>query len=156
MNLEPMKNYVLRVGVGRAISQISAFDRALIAAGVAGYNLVKVSSILPPNSVYQTKISLLKGSLLPSAFASIYAHQKGEVISAAVAVAIPDDNEDIGVIMEHSARAYKEEVESIVRLMAEDAMATRGIKSNKILSIATECYVESEETCCAFATVCMW
>jgi arginine decarboxylase len=37
-------------GVGTGPTELSAFDQALVKAGVANYNLIYLSSVLPPNS----------------------------------------------------------------------------------------------------------
>ncbi len=150
------KNYVIRTGVGHASHKLGAFDRALILAGVCDYNLIKVSSILPPECEMQNVISLSKGALLPSAFASIYSNTLSECISAAVAIGIPANRSDVGVIMEHSSYNCKEKTEKLVRKFAEIAMIDRNIPVEKIVSCSTQIKVETEEFYCAFATVSMW
>jgi len=37
-------------GIGEAVTELAAFDKALIAAGVASHNLVRLSSMIPPGS----------------------------------------------------------------------------------------------------------
>src|ERR1039457_735460 len=37
-------------GVGSAPTQLAAFDAALLDAGIANYNLIVLSSVIPPNS----------------------------------------------------------------------------------------------------------
>src|SRR5438128_2149602 len=37
-------------GVGTGPTELSAFDHALVRAGVANYNIIYLSSVLPPNS----------------------------------------------------------------------------------------------------------
>ena len=150
------KNYIIRIGVGRAYHKLGAFDRALVSAGVCDYNLIKVSSILPPECEVQNDIFLAKGALLPSAFASIYSNTLGEIISAAIAIAIPTNKSDIGVIMEHSSCTCKEETEKLVRNFAESAMYDRNISLKKVISRSVQVVVETEEFYCAFATVSMW
>lgn len=156
MNISSLKNYIMRVGVGCSANKLTAFDRALIMAGVSDYNLIKVSSILPPNCFRQDEITLSKGLLLPSAFSSIYSDKTGDTISAAVAVGIPNNNDDIGVIMEHSAFSSKDKTEKIVRGLVMQAMQDRMIPISEIFSVAVECSVEKVEIYCAFATISMW
>ena len=40
----------LSAGTGTGPTELSAFDQALVKAGVANYNLIYLSSVLPPNS----------------------------------------------------------------------------------------------------------
>lgn len=150
------KNYIIKTGTGNACHKLGAFDRALILAGICDYNLIKVSSVLPPKCKEQNIISLAKGSLLPSAFARIYSNTLGECISAAVAIGIPVNKSDIGVIMEYSSYNCKEETEQIVRKFAEIAMNERNILVEKVVSSSIDIKVETEEFYCAFATVSMW
>jgi arginine decarboxylase len=39
----------LAKAVGRGHTELSAFDAALVGAGVANYNLIRLSSVIPPN-----------------------------------------------------------------------------------------------------------
>ncbi|MEO8212387.1 MAG: pyruvoyl-dependent arginine decarboxylase [Myxococcales bacterium] len=41
----------LTTGVGAGPTPVAAFDQALLNAGVANYNLIYLSSVIPPNSV---------------------------------------------------------------------------------------------------------
>lgn len=156
MEFSLMKNYILRVGTGNSCNKLNAFDRALISAGVSDYNLIRVSSILPPNCLYQKEITVQKGMLLPSAYAECFSDQIGDTISSAVAVGIPENSNDIGVIMKYSGHASKEEAENTVRKLAVQAMQDRKIDFSEILSVAVQCLVEISEVYCVFATVSMW
>ena len=80
----------------------------------------------------------------------------GTRLSAAVAIAIPQNSNDIGVIMEHSAHSAKEETEEQVHTYACQAMNDRHIRIKEIISISTECYVELPEYYCAFASASLW
>lgn len=151
-----MQKYLLRAGVGVSEDKLTAFDRALIGAGIAQYNLVKISSILPPVCSQQSEITLSKGSLLPTAFSVIYTSNLGDVLSAAVAIGIPEDQNEIGVIMEHSSLTRKDITEKKVRALAVQAMNDRKIAVKEIVSIGTECKVASNEIYCAFASASIW
>lgn len=156
MNDISLQNYILRTGTGCSINKLTAFNRALIAAGVSNYNLVKVSSILPPNCYHRNEIALSKGLLLPSAFSSIYSDRIGDILSSSVAIGIPSDSDNIGIIMEHSALSSKDETEKTARVLVIQAMQDRDIPFSEIISVAVECSVVTAEFYCAFATVSMW
>ena len=141
-------------GASEGYTPLNAFDGALIDAGVGKFNLVKVSSIIPPRCQEKNDLIIPPGSLVPTAYASIISDIPGEVISAAVAAALPEDEERPGLIMEYSARGHKEEIESIVRNMAEQGMAARGTKISKIKSVSVESKVEHIGA--AFAGVILW
>lgn len=154
-SITPQK-FVLKSGVGVGIEKMSAFDRALLEADVSDYNLIKVSSILPPQCMHYCDIDLKKGSLLPSAYASCFSDQVGETIAAAVAVGIPVDSDDIGVIMEYSGKISQELAEAKVRELVREAMDRRNICIKSISSTAVECKIEKSQMHCVFATVSMW
>ncbi len=46
-------NIQISAGIGIGPTELSAFDQALVHAGVANYNLIYLSSVLPPNSNVQ-------------------------------------------------------------------------------------------------------
>ena len=48
MGTERMKLY-LATAVGRGGTELAAFDAALVGAGVANFNLIRLSSVIPPN-----------------------------------------------------------------------------------------------------------
>jgi len=41
---------IITEGKGEGLTELSAFDRALYDAGIANYNLIKLSSVIPENS----------------------------------------------------------------------------------------------------------
>lgn len=150
------EKFIFRTGFGQSDHQLGAFDQALLQAGIGNYNLVKVSSILPPRCSLQSEITLSAGALLPSAYATIFATDIGSTISAAVAVGIPSDPSRAGVIMEYSAFSSSAEAERIVRTYAKEAMQIRNLIIKEIFSASVEVVVESDAVYCAFATVSMW
>ena len=52
--------YTLVSGIGKSQFPLVAFDNALRDAGIGDYNLVRVSSILPPNCKFCDKIAIKK------------------------------------------------------------------------------------------------
>ncbi len=143
--------YFLVSGTGDAERRLVAFDLALMRAGIADVNLVRLSSIVGPKAERIEPVKLAPGVLVPTAYAQICSDRAGERIAAAVAVAHPDDPERAGVIMEYSAHCSAEEAERIVRGMAEEAIANRGLKVERIESISAGHVVERNG--CAFAGV---
>lgn len=78
---------------GKAVSKISdlnAFDRALWNAGMAEYNLVRVSSILPANLRKIQKLDLPRGTILHCVLAQMNGNE-GESISAGIAYGFRED-----------------------------------------------------------------
>ncbi|PKL91568.1 MAG: arginine decarboxylase, pyruvoyl-dependent [Candidatus Goldiibacteriota bacterium HGW-Goldbacteria-1] len=146
--------YYLVAGHDEGMTPLNAFDNALVDAGVGNTNLVRMSSILPPASKLIKPIKLPLGALVPVAYASKVSTIIGEVISAGVAVAIPENPKLNGLIMEYSGAGHKEEIEKIVRSMAEEGMKKRGYKIKEIKSIASQHKVN--HTGAAYAAVVLW
>ncbi|AHF97173.1 MAG: pyruvoyl-dependent arginine decarboxylase [Desulfurella sp.] len=147
--------YKLSSSNAEGLTLLNAFDVALLESGVGNTNLVKMSSILPPNCEYQEEIKLPLGALVPVAYASIVSDKKGQKIAAAVAAAIPKDKTKNGLIMEYeNYDISKNEAERIVIEMAKWGMDRRGYEIEKIVSISAEHTVE--KCGCAFACVVLW
>lgn len=143
MLFEKPTRFFLCAGASEGYSQLNAFDASLLNAGVGNTNLIKMSSILPPGVVRTDPVFLEPGSFVPIAYGDIASATALEVISAAVAVAIPVDPALPGVIMEYSARGQKEDAERIVRSMAEEAMRYRHYELKEVLSIAVQHRVDA-------------
>ena len=146
--------YFLVAGSSEGMTNLNSFDGALLNAGIGNTNLIKVSSILPPKCENIEPIQIPYGAIVPIAYASITSQLEGEVIAAAVAVAIPEDDKKPGLIMEYSSRGRKEDIEEIVRNMAKHGMELRGEKIKEIKSISTQHKVTNIGT--AFAGVVLW
>ncbi|MHB1645951.1 MAG: arginine decarboxylase, pyruvoyl-dependent [Candidatus Acididesulfobacter diazotrophicus] len=145
--------YTMVSGDSEGISKLNAFDIAILNAGVGNTNLIKLSSILPPNTKFVSKINYNRGSLVPIAYGSIVSDKKNEIIAASVAIAITEED-GFGVIMEYSGICSADEAKAIVSKMAEDAIKYRKMVLKEIKSIAIEHKVENIG--CAFCGVPMW
>ena len=130
--------YFLASGSSEGYTALNAFDGALLKAGIGNTNIVKMSSIVPPHCQKVSPIPLPPGALVPVAYASITCDAPGEIISAGVAVALPEDEDQNGLIMEYSAKGKKQEIEEKVRNMAVEGMKYRGWKIKELTSIAVE------------------
>jgi arginine decarboxylase len=136
-----------------AKTTLNAFDLALKEAGIADYNLIKVSSIIPPGATLAPP-DLPKGSLLPVAYGCLMSEEEGRFIVASVAVGIPVEPDGVGVIMEFSGFVDIKEAEEITKSMAYEALSMRGyrVKEVKAYSIGMEVRGPS----CVLAGVALW
>jgi arginine decarboxylase len=133
--------FSLGAGQGEAATLLNAFDAALLDAGFGNLNLLKVSSILPPEAAYAEELDVAPGSLLPTAYATISSNRPGDLIAAAVAVGIPDVS-SFGVIMECSGHCSQQELEERIRRMVVDAFAMRHLPLRQIKVASVEHRVE--------------
>jgi arginine decarboxylase len=146
--------YFLASGVSEGYTPLNAFDGALLQAGIGNTNIVKMSSIVPPHCKLVAPIALPPGALVPAAYAAITSDVPGEIISAGVAIALPEDENQNGLIMEYSAKGERHKIEKIVRNMAIEGMKLRGWGIKDLKSIATECKIKKIGA--ALAAVVLW
>ena len=146
--------YFLVSGASDGYTPLNAFDGALLRAGIGNTNIVKMSSIVPPHCKLVAPIALPPGALVPTAYAAITSDVPGEIISAGIAVALPEDENQNGLIMEYSAKEERAKIEEIVRNMAVEGMKLRGWKIKDLKSIAIEYKVKKIGA--ALAAVVLW
>lgn len=151
---ETPSHYFLCAGHSEGYSPLNAFDQALIAAGVGDTNLVRLSSILPPDCRQVEPFELPPGSLVPVAYSSIESSTVGELICAAVAIAIPEDSSLPGLIMEYHDATSAGEVRAQVREMAIRGMQRRERPIDRVVVKSAEHVVQRHGA--AFAGVVLW
>lgn len=99
------KYVFLTRGVGRHREKLQSFELALRHAGIEKYNLVRVSSIFPPNCKVITPEKgaqmLRPGQVVPVVLSECSTNEPNRQIVAAIGVAIPKDRRMYGYISEH-------------------------------------------------------
>ncbi len=149
---EVPKAVSLVAGSGEARTELTAFDRALMDAGIANMNFLRVTSILPAGVDLVPVQKFIPGALTPAVYARIASHTPGERIVAAIAVGISRGAH--GVIMEHTQRGTAAEAETAVRAMVEEAMAFRELRIDDFV-VACKAHVV-RQVGCAVAAVVFW
>jgi arginine decarboxylase len=130
--------YFLACGTSEGYTPLNAFDGALLQAGIGNTNIVRMSSIVPPHCKRISPIALPPGALVPTAYASMTSDVPGEIISSGVAIALPEDENQNGLIMEFSAKGDRPKIEEIVRNMAIEGMKLRGWKIKDLQTVVSE------------------
>ena len=130
---------------------LNAFDNALLAAGIGNINLLKISSILPPEVPVVELPKIKPGALVPTAYAAITSETPGETVAAAVGYAVPDDPAKNGVIMEFHGVASRDEAERQILAMLDEAFRIRGETIAEQRVVAVEHRVE--RIGCALAAI---
>ncbi len=120
----PIKVFLTK-GVGVHKDKLASFDLALRDAGIEKCNLVFVSSILPPNCKMIPKdegLRFLKaGQITFCVFSRNETDEPNRLISTAIGVAVPKENDQYGYLSEHHAFGQKAELSGEY---AEDLAAT--------------------------------
>jgi arginine decarboxylase len=124
---DPQLDIVITGGVGRAPTPLAAFDAALQAAGVADFNLVRLSSLIPPGSH-------VDDALQPPAMAGrwgdrlyvVYAEHRVRIPGerACAALGWVQDDSGAGMLVEHHGHD-ETEVEIAVGATLSDLAARR-------------------------------
>lgn len=107
----PRKCFLVK-GVGVHREKLSSHELALRNAGIASYNLVKVSSIFPPYCKLITREAGLKyltpGQVVFCVMSENATDEPNRLISASVGIAIPNSPSKHGYLSEHHAYGWTE------------------------------------------------
>jgi arginine decarboxylase len=104
MRLIPRKLFLTR-GAGVHKEKLTSFEMALRDAGIAHFNLVRVSSIFPPGCKIVTReegLPLLQaGEIVFAVIAEMSSNEPGRRIASSIGVARPADSDKYGYLSEH-------------------------------------------------------
>ncbi|MBI1746837.1 MAG: arginine decarboxylase, pyruvoyl-dependent [Acidobacteria bacterium] len=99
------KKCFLTKGVGRHKEKLTSFEMALRSAGIAAFNLVRVTSIFPPRCkvVSRTEgLNYLKpGEVVFCVLSDNATNEPHRLVAASVGIAIPKDKNLYGYLSEH-------------------------------------------------------
>ena len=108
------KKAFLTNGVGRHEDRLTSFELALRDASIEKYNLVTVSSILPPGCKIIPKDEGLKylnpGEIVHCVLARTDTNEHNRLAAASIGIAIPADDSQYGYLSEHHPYGQTDEV----------------------------------------------
>jgi len=116
-------------GAGKHKNNLQSFEEALRDAGIAGYNLVRVSSIYPPHCRIITRdkgLSKLRpGEIVFCVLAEARTNEPNRLAGAGIGLALPADKALHGYISEHHGFGMTQKaVGDYVEDMAASMLAT--------------------------------
>lgn len=123
-------------GVGNHREELHSFELALRDAGIEKYNLVQVSSIMPPNCKVISKAhglaELQPGAITFCVMSRCCSNEPRRLLAASVGCAIPADRNTYGYISEHHSfgQTEKQTGEYSEDLAAAMLASTLGIDFN--------------------------
>ncbi len=138
-------------GEAEGETALNAFDNALLTAGIGNLNLVKVSSIVPPQARLVELPEIPAGSLTPTVYSRITSSTPGEILSACVGAGFSDN---FGLIYEYAHKGTAQVAEEIVKKMIEEGLNKRGLQLESLHLISSEHRVE--RIGCALAAAVLW
>ena len=135
-NLIPTRFYATSGKAFSQVSQTSAFDKALMDAGVSEYNIVGVSSVLPRGIRKVRRIDLPRGTILHCVLASM-GGTGGETISSGIAYGFRTDGLG-GYIVESHGHLDKSSTMGVLTREMEEMASLRGIEMGQIEYLVEE------------------
>lgn len=125
----PSKVFLTR-GRGQHKEKLVSFEKALREAGIAPFNLVRVSSIYPPHCRLisrQDGVRLLKpGQILFVVLSESATDEAGRLVSASIGMAIPEDPSCYGYLAEHEGGGPTEKEAGLyTEYLAAEMLATK-------------------------------
>lgn len=106
---------------------LSAFDRALVKAGIHNFNLIPLSSVIPPKSViHETrtyKSSRRIGEIMYVVISSLSSPKSNALISAGLGWV---QTQEGGLLIESKGEFNREECEEEIRVGLTEMMEARG------------------------------
>jgi arginine decarboxylase len=125
----PSKVFLTR-GQGKHKEKLVSFEKALREAGIAPFNLVRVSSIYPPHCRLISKEEGLKllrpGQILFVVLSESATDELGRLASASIGMAIPKDPACYGYLAEHEGGGPTEKEAGLhTEYLAAEMLATK-------------------------------
>jgi arginine decarboxylase len=112
LNLIPRKLF-LTSGAGVHKEKLQSFEAALRNAGIEKFNIVRVSSILPPNCKIVSRSSgskeLSPGEIVYCVLSQNSSSERNRLIAASIGVAVPKDRKQYGYLSEHHSFGQTED-----------------------------------------------
>lgn len=107
------KRIFLTKGVGKHKEKLSSFEMALRNADIAHFNLVRVSSIFPPQCKLISKRDgcayLHPGEVVFCVLSENSSNEPHRLLAASIGLAIPSDPKTYGFLSEHHSFGQKED-----------------------------------------------
>ncbi len=137
-------------GVGRGPTRLAAFDSALHARGVGNYNLIRLSSVIPPGTdIVRGKGTTPEdeyGHLLYCVIATEAVTQKGHVAAAGIGWIQGEDKRGLFVEIEgHSTQEVEQDIHATLDHMRLSRDYDYAQVNHEI--IEAECLENGEHTC---------
>lgn len=142
-NIKKKKLIKITKGVGSGSTQLAAFDAALRDAGIANFNLIKLSSIIPQNSLLEKGIPVFSkddfGKKLYIVISEKRESEKGREAWAGIGWVQAEDGRGL-FVEQHGAQ--ESEVSRLITETLKDMMAGRddnfGDIQSEIIGIACD------------------
>jgi arginine decarboxylase len=137
----------IRKSIGHGRTAMSSFDDALHRSGVSNYNLIRLSSVIPAQSVItpgESRVQGEHGDRLYCVYAAAFADRPGT--SAWAGIGWVRDAEGRGLFIEHDAESEKQ-LDELIQLSLEDMDERRGGGYGAIEKVTVGADYDGRPTC---------
>lgn len=149
--LVPKKFFVTSGKATSPVTDLNAFDLALMNAGMSEQNMVAVSSVLPVGIEEVEPHELPMGAVTFCVLAQMRG-RSGDMISAGVAYAFRKDGVG-GYVAEGHHHGSKESLEDELRRKMKEMARIRGVELGEVTCRAEELSIPADEYGCCLASV---
>ncbi len=145
-------------GAGTGPTKLAAFDAALRQAGIANYNILTLSSVIPPKSKIIVEDSIPKGQMLGTWGDRLYVVMAEKRVDALGEEAwagigwVQDEETGKGLFVEHednSKQAVQQDIEATLKSLMDGREDSFGDIQSEIIGITCE----SEPVCALVCAV---
>lgn len=151
MKLVPSKFFITSSSAVSRVSDLNAFDRALIDAGIGEQNLVSVSSVIPVGAKLTEYVDMPMGAVTHCVLAQMRGSE-GETISAGIAYAFRKDGKG-GYIAEGHLHGSKESLKEELRWKMEEMARIRDVEFETINFAMEELAIPVDNYGCCIASL---
>ncbi len=150
------KIITLTKGTGTGDTKIGAFDAALFDAGIANYNLIRLSSIIPPDSEIQICKAEIQsdefGHKLYLVYASQIENEAGMDAWAGIGWVLQQEGDGRGLFTEHEGHS-EQEVSNLINETLSSMVQYRPETYGEIQSVTTGITCTGKPVCALVAAV---
>ena len=151
MELVPSKFFITRNSAVSEVSDLNAFDKALISAGIGEQNLVSVSSVIPIGAERVEICEMPMGAVTHCVLAQMRGTE-GETIAAGIAYAYRKDGKG-GYVAEGHIHGSAESLKEILTWKMDEMSRIRGVEFNEIEFVAEELEIPLDNYGCCIAAL---
>jgi arginine decarboxylase len=136
--------------VGAGATPIAAFDAALRDLGVGDANLIRLSSVIPPQATIErtrrVRRPIVWGDRLYCVYAAGYALEPGARAAAGLGWALRADGSGAGLFVEHEGETARE-VDDLIHASLADMTAARPQRFGPVRTCTIEVRAEQRPVC---------
>lgn len=151
MKLVPSKFFITHSSAVSPVSDLNAFDRALISAGIGEQNLVSVSSVIPVGAERIEICEMPMGAVTHCVLAQMRGCE-GETIAAGIAYAYRKDRKG-GYVAEGHIHGSAESLREILKWKMDEMSRIRGVEFEEVQFVTEELSIPMDNYGCCIASL---